>query len=51
VCSSDLEGEMTFTPTVPGDNQKVEFSLFKGDDMVTPANSLHLWVNVKDKMK
>ncbi|MHB8105391.1 MAG: DUF1616 domain-containing protein [Dehalococcoidales bacterium] len=41
------EGEMTFTPTVPGDNQKVEFQLFKGDDMVTPANSLHLWINVK----
>jgi uncharacterized membrane protein len=42
------EVEMTFTPTVASDNQKVEFLLFEGDDIVTPANSLHLWVNVKN---
>jgi uncharacterized membrane protein len=45
------EGEMTFTPKVSSDNQEVEFQLFKGDDLVTPANSLHLWINVKDKVK
>jgi uncharacterized membrane protein len=45
------EGEMSFIPKVPGDSQKVEFLLFKGEDMVTPSNSLHLWVNVKDKVK
>lgn len=44
------ESEMTFTPRVPGDSQKVEFQLFKEDNMVTPANSLYLWINVKDKV-
>ena len=41
------EGEMALIPKVPGDNQKVEFLLFKGDETVIPANSLHLWINVK----
>jgi uncharacterized membrane protein len=44
------EGEMSFAPTMSSDNQEVEFLLFKGDE-TTPANSLHLWVDVKDRIK
>jgi uncharacterized membrane protein len=45
------ENVMTFTPTMSGDNQKVEFLLYKSDNMTSPANSLHLWVNVNDEAK
>ena len=41
------EGEIGFAPENLGDNQRVEFLLFKGDD-TTPVNSLHLWVNVRE---
>ncbi|MFX1536194.1 MAG: DUF1616 domain-containing protein [Promethearchaeota archaeon] len=45
------EGNVTFTPKLPGENQKVEFLLFKGDEAATPAYSLHLWINVKDNVE
>jgi len=43
------EGEMTFMPEVPGDNQKVEFILYQGDDILVLVDSLYLWINVKIK--
>jgi uncharacterized membrane protein len=36
-----------FAPQHIGDNQKVEFLLFKGDDGVL-EKSIHLWINVKE---
>lgn len=42
------ENAMVFTPISAGDNQKVEFLLFKDNETQTPAYSLHIWVNVKD---
>jgi uncharacterized membrane protein len=39
------EQEIGFAPQNIGDNQKVEFLLFKGDNDVL-ENSLHLWINV-----
>ncbi len=40
------EQKLGFTPQHTGDNQKVEFLLYKGSDP-SPYNSLHLWVSVK----
>lgn len=45
------ENEMTFIPTIAGDNQKVEFSLFKEEEPSSPVDSLNLWINVKNKVK
>jgi uncharacterized membrane protein len=42
------EGEITFTPKVPGDNQKVEFLLFKGNENQPSLDPLRLWINVKE---
>ncbi len=39
------EQKVDFTPVSVGDNQKVEFLLFKASE-VTPYQSLHLWINV-----
>ena len=42
----EWEGEVNFTPVNVGENQKVEFLLFKvGED--EPYLSLHLWLDVK----
>jgi uncharacterized membrane protein len=40
------EQKIGFAPSHVGDNQKVEFLLFK-DGQTDPMNSLHLWVNVR----
>jgi uncharacterized membrane protein len=40
------EQPYTFTLTQPGEKQKVEFLLYKGDDQ-EPCHSLHLWITVK----
>jgi uncharacterized membrane protein len=37
--------EIGFTPLKTGDNQKVEFILYK-DNEAEPYRSLHIWVNV-----
>lgn len=42
------EEAVGFTPTVVGDNQKVEFLLYKDGAAEPSAESLHLWVNVTD---
>ncbi len=41
------EGEIGFAPMHTGENQKVEFLLYK-DGSVEAYNSLHLWINVKE---
>jgi len=41
------EGEISFVPTVAGDNQKAEFLLYKNGER-EPYLKLHLWVNVKE---
>jgi uncharacterized membrane protein len=40
------EGEVGFTPEVVGQNQKVEFWLYKGDEVEPYLEPLHLWVDV-----
>lgn len=42
-----FEQTVTFTPTRPGDNQKVEFLLYK-DGQTNVYESLHLWIEVTD---
>jgi uncharacterized membrane protein len=42
------EQPYAFTLTEPGEDRKVTFLLFKGDDE-EPYRSLHLWITVKDK--
>lgn len=44
------EGEVSFTPTKTGNNQKVEFSLYEGDKP-SPEESVHLWINVANNGK
>lgn len=39
------EGEVSFTPFKTGNNQKVEFLLFKNEE-VEPCYDLHLWIDV-----
>jgi uncharacterized membrane protein len=41
------EQEISFAPQHIGNNQKVEFLLFKGDNDIL-ENSLHLWINVRE---
>jgi len=41
------EQEVSFTPSKTGDNQKVEFLLYKGGDQ-SPSQELHLWIDVKE---
>ena len=41
------EQKVSFSPSVTGDNQKVEFLLYKGPE-VTPSQELHLWIDVKE---
>jgi uncharacterized membrane protein len=40
------EQEIGFSPQHSGDNQKVEFQLYKNGE-TKPENTLHLWVSVK----
>lgn len=42
------EGQVAFTPTRAGPNQKVEFLLYKGEG-TEPYLTHHLWVDVKKK--
>jgi len=42
------EREIGFMPHHIGDNQKVEFMLYKGADLCVEA-STHLWINVKEQ--
>jgi uncharacterized membrane protein len=39
------EDNVTLTPTEAGDNQKVEFLLYR-DGESEPYHELHLWINV-----
>ncbi|MCL0091512.1 DUF1616 domain-containing protein [Dehalococcoidales bacterium] len=41
------EGEVSFTPEVAGEKQKVEFLLFK-DEEAEPYLKLHLWIDVSE---
>lgn len=41
-----LESEVSFTPRIEGDNQKVEFFLYKTGQS-EPYLNLHLWINVR----
>jgi len=43
-----LEQIITFAPDKPGDNQKVEFLLYK-QGQAGVCQSLHLWVDVKEQ--
>ncbi|NQT71782.1 MAG: DUF1616 domain-containing protein [Chloroflexi bacterium] len=43
------EDSVFWIPEVAGDNQKVEFFLYKGNDAVQPTlEPLHLWVDVNE---
>ena len=41
------EQEVSFRPSKAGNNQKVEFLLYKGTE-TTPSQDLHLWIDVKE---
>lgn len=41
------EEPLTFTPSLEGENMKLEFLLFNETDSDTPYRDLHLWINVK----
>jgi len=41
------EGEVSFVPEVAGDNQKVEFLLYKDGEIEPCLEPLYLWVNVR----
>ena len=43
------EGAVSFTPDKAGDNQKVEFILYKGGETVPCLEPLHLWIDVREK--
>jgi len=43
----EWELEVSFVPLVSGNNQKVEFLLYK-QGQTEACQSLHLWVDVKD---
>ena len=40
------EQPVTFTPNSVGNNMKLEFLLYKNDNLTVPYRDLHLWVNV-----
>ena len=40
------ERPVEFTPNSVGDNMKLEFLLYKNDNLTVPYRDLHLWVNV-----
>jgi len=40
------EGEVGFVPTTPGENQKVEFLMYKDGEVEPCLEPLHLWVDV-----
>lgn len=43
------EGEVSFMPEVAGDNQKVEFLLYKNNGEGEPClKPLYLWINIKE---
>ncbi len=42
------EGIVIFTPTEPGEDQKVEFLLYNNGEGSPPLLSLHLWVDVME---
>ena len=42
------EDSVFWIPEVAGDNQKVEFSLYKDDDVQPILEPLHLWVDVNE---
>jgi len=42
------EREISFVPQVPGENQKVEFLLYKNGEAEPCFQPIHLWVNVTE---
>jgi uncharacterized membrane protein len=44
--NSTWEKKVLFTPEKTGDNLKLEFLLYKEDNITAPYRDLHLWVNV-----
>jgi len=43
-----LEAKVVFVPEVAGDNQKIEFFLYKNDEVDPVLGSLYIWVDVKE---
>jgi len=42
------EGEISFVPQIPGENQKVEFMLCKNGESEPCFEPIHLWVDVTE---
>jgi len=42
------EGEVSFVPQVPGENQKVEFFLYKNGETEPRFQPIYLWANVTE---
>lgn len=43
------EDTLAFTPDVVGENEKVDFFLYKDNSTESSVEQLHLWINVKSK--
>ncbi len=43
------ENEVSFTPTVAGEKQKVEFLLYKKGEVTPYLEPLHLWIDVREQ--
>ena len=43
------ENEVGFTPRVGGENQKVEFLLYKKGEVTPYLEPLHLWIDVREQ--
>ncbi|WP_406657736.1 DUF1616 domain-containing protein [Methanolobus sp. ZRKC2] len=42
------ENEITFTPEDVGENMKLQFLLYRNDDLTEPYRELYLWIDVKE---
>ncbi len=43
------ENDLTFTPAFTGNDMKLQFLLYKNDNMTGPYRDLHLWIDVYER--
>jgi uncharacterized membrane protein len=45
------EKPISFIPGVPGEDMKLEYLLYREDNMTEPYRDLHLWINVTETVE